>query len=289
MIVGGITPSRKARMQKISSTPPLAPRRWPSWLLVLEMLTDSGVFFEDGFHGRGFGHVAQGGACAVGVDVIDIAGIDAGIFKRLRHGVCGGHAVLIGSGDMSAVATDAVPVHFGVDSRAAGFCVLEFFQDQQAGAFAENKAVAVAIEGSAGFFGIVVALGQGAHGGKGAQADGRKRGLAAAGNGDVDFAVADELKGVADGVGCAGAGGDDDLVRAVQAVLDGELALAALPMSLGMVKAETLSGPLSKRRWCWTSMVSSPPMPDPRITPQRQVSSLEKSRPESRMASRPLT
>ena len=39
LIVGGITPSRIASRQKISSTPPLAPSRWPNWLFVLEMLT----------------------------------------------------------------------------------------------------------------------------------------------------------------------------------------------------------------------------------------------------------
>ena len=75
---------------------------------------------------------------------------------------------------MSAVATYAVAVHFGVDSCAAGFSVLEFFQNQQAGAFAEDKAVAVAIEGPAGFFGVIVTLGKAPHGGKGAEADGRK-------------------------------------------------------------------------------------------------------------------
>ena len=66
-------------------------------------------------------------------------------------------------------------------------------------------------------------------------------------------------------------------------------ALAALPISLGMVKAETLSGPLSISRWCWISIVSRPPMPEPRTTPQRQGFSLAKSRPESRTALTPLT
>ena len=61
--------------------------------------------------------------------------------------------------------------------------------------------------------------------------------------------------------------------------------LAALTISLGMVKAETLSGPLSSSRVCWTSISSSPPMPEPIITPQRRTFSFEKLRPESRMAS----
>ncbi len=46
---------------------------------------------------------------------------------------------------------------------------------------------------------------------------------------------------------------------------------AALTINLGMVKAETLSGPFSISRVCWVSISLSPPMPEPRITPQRNV------------------
>ena len=38
-IVGGTTPRCMASIASTSSTPPLAPNRWPSWLLVLEMAT----------------------------------------------------------------------------------------------------------------------------------------------------------------------------------------------------------------------------------------------------------
>ena len=67
-------------------------------------------------------------------------------------------------------------------------------------------------------------------------------GLAAAGNDHVGLVVANELEGVAHGVGGAGTGRDDHLVRSLQPVLDRELPLAALPISLGMVKAETCPG-----------------------------------------------
>ena len=159
----------------------------------------------------------------------------------------------------------------------------------QPGAFAEDEAVAVAVEGAAGVGRVVVPLRKGPHGGERAEADVRQGGLAAAGDDHVGLVAADELEGVADGVGGAGAGGDDHLVRAAQPVLDRQLRLAALPISLGMVKAETLSGPFSSNRWCWISIVSRPPMPEPRITPQRQGFSFEKSMPESPTALTPLT
>ena len=65
--------------------------------------------------------------------------------------------------------------------------------------------------------------------------------------------------------------------------------LAELAISLGMVKAETLSGPLTRSRSCWVSISHSPPMPEPIITPQRNGSYLEKSMPESLTASTAAT
>ena len=57
-----------------SSTPPLAPSRWPSWLLVLEMLTFLAWSPKIGLDRRRLGHVAQRRAGAVGVDVVDLVG-----------------------------------------------------------------------------------------------------------------------------------------------------------------------------------------------------------------------
>ena len=71
--------------------------------------------------------------------------------------------------------------------------------------------------------GIVVAFGERPHRAEGAQADGRQRGFAAAGDGDIGLAALDHLENVAHRVGRAGAGRDHDLVRAVQAVVDGKL------------------------------------------------------------------
>ena len=50
--------------------------------------------------------------------------------------------------------------------------------------------------------------------------------------------------------------------------------LAELAISLGMVKAETLSGPFMSSRSCWVSISVRPPMPEPIVTPQRNGSYL---------------
>jgi len=64
--------------------------------------------------------------------------------------------------------------------------------------------------------------------------------------------------------------GDNHLVRTLQAVFDGHCALAACRSAWGMVKAEIFSGPLSAAAGAGFPMVSRPPMPEPRNTPQRQ-------------------
>ncbi len=58
--------------------PPLAPSEWPSWLLVLEMLSTRGVIVEDALDGLRLGFVAQRRARAVGVDVVDFVGCKLG-------------------------------------------------------------------------------------------------------------------------------------------------------------------------------------------------------------------
>ena len=68
-----------ARAEAISSTPPEAPRRWPSWLLVLEIWSRGSVVLEDALHGDCLGQVAQRRAGTVGVDVINGVGSDAGV------------------------------------------------------------------------------------------------------------------------------------------------------------------------------------------------------------------
>ena len=55
----GRTPVWMARAKMISSTPPEAPSRWPSWLLVLETGSLRSVTAEDGLHRHGFGEVAE--------------------------------------------------------------------------------------------------------------------------------------------------------------------------------------------------------------------------------------
>jgi hypothetical protein len=55
----------------------------------------SGMFAEDLLEGPGFGGITQLGAGAVGVDVLDIIGIDAGVAQGDAHGLNSAQAVLL--------------------------------------------------------------------------------------------------------------------------------------------------------------------------------------------------
>src|SRR5439155_22349457 len=117
-----------------------------------------------------------------------------------------------GLGDVIRVGAHSVTEQFGINLGAAFFGVLQLFQQQNAGALADHKAVAVFIERAAGSFRIVVAGGEGAHGGKSADAHGRDRGFAAAGDHDVGSVAGDDLHGIAEGMGAGGEGGGGCLV-----------------------------------------------------------------------------
>ena len=111
-------------------------------------------------------------------------------------------------GDAEGVGGGAVAENFAVDFRAAGFGVIELFEDDHGGAFAEDEAIAIFIEGARGFGGGVVAGGEGGEQIEAGDAEGMDHAVRAAGEHDVGFAAADDLGGFADGLAAGGAGGE---------------------------------------------------------------------------------
>ena len=105
-----------------------------------------------------FGRVAQRRAGAVGVDVVDFGGIDLRVGKAMFHRLRRAGAVFVGLRDVSAIGSWRHSRALRSRSSPRGFGVFEFFEHEDAGAFAEHKAIAVFIERPAGPFGCVVAL-----------------------------------------------------------------------------------------------------------------------------------
>ena len=105
---------------------------------------------EGGFDGLGFGDVAERRAGAVGVDVLHVLGIDVGVAQGELHGHGRAGAFGVRGGDVVCVGGVADAQEFGVDRGVAFLGVFEFFQNQGPGPFAQNEAVAILVEGTAG-------------------------------------------------------------------------------------------------------------------------------------------
>jgi len=80
----------------------------------------------------------------VGVDVIDVGRLQAGVADRFTHHAVGAFAVGDGAADVVSVAAHAVAHDLGQDRRTAAFGAFQFFENENARAFADNESVAVA-------------------------------------------------------------------------------------------------------------------------------------------------
>lgn len=78
------------------------------------------------------------------VDVADVGRLQAGFVQRQSHRLR--HRGGLRLGDVAAIAVGAETDQFGVDGRATRQRMVELFQHQRAGAFAEHEAIAFGIE-----------------------------------------------------------------------------------------------------------------------------------------------
>ena len=100
-----------------------------------------------------------------------------------------------------------------VDAGAARRGVLRGLQHQDAGALAEDEAVAALVVRAGRPLGLVVASRQRHHRGERGHRQRVEAGLGAAGDDDVGAAGADHLEGVRDGLGARGAGATPGCAR----------------------------------------------------------------------------
>ena len=140
------------------------------------------------------------------VDVANLFGLHARIAQRLLHHANRARPGFVGHRQMKSVGGHAVADDLGVNARAASLRKFQFFENHDAGALADNKAVAIAFKGTRGMLRIIVARRQRAHRGKPRHAHRRDGRLSAAANHDVGIAALNDLEAVADGVRARRAG-----------------------------------------------------------------------------------
>ena len=151
----------------------------------------------------------------------DVLRVFLAVLEGHLDGVGRAAAVRGRGAEVIGIRADAVADEFGVDFRTAFFGVFEFLDDDDAGAFAHDEAVAVFIEGAGSAFGIVVAGAERLHVGETAEAHRQDGGFGTAADEAVGIAEFDDAPGLADVVVGGGAGGDDDHVRSREAEFHG--------------------------------------------------------------------
>ena len=88
---------------------------------------------EEALDGAELDLVAERRRGAVGIDVIDILGIEAGAREGRRHGAVGAIAVLGGGRDVVGVAREPVADDLGMDPGPPALRVLQLLEHDDAG------------------------------------------------------------------------------------------------------------------------------------------------------------
>ena len=170
----------------------------------------------------GFVDVAQRSGRAMRIQVIHLVGIDACIAQGAEHGTAG--AIHVGGRHVARIRTHAKATEFGVNLGATGLGVFVLFQHHHAGTFAQHKTIAVLVPGAGGGLGVIVAGGQGTHGGKTTNAQRRHRGLCATGHHHIRIPVFDHAARFSDAVQARCTGSHHSQIRPFEAEAHGHMA-----------------------------------------------------------------
>lgn len=121
---------------------------------------------------------------------------------------------------MEGVAAHAEANQLGIDPRAAGTGVLQFFEHQGAGTVGQDEAVAIPVPRTAGTGRLVVASGERASRAETTQAETAGSHFGTAGDHHVGLAIGDVASSHANAVGTGGAGGGEGVVGPLQTQVD---------------------------------------------------------------------
>ena len=98
------------------------------------------------------------------IDVVHLVGRYPGLLHRILHCVFCAQSFRVGGGEVVGVGAHAAAAYFGVYLRAACLGVFVLFQNETAGAFAYDEAVAVGVVGARCRGRVVIACGERLHG-----------------------------------------------------------------------------------------------------------------------------
>ena len=180
------------------------------------------VVAENGLDGLDFADVAQRSGGAVRVDVVDFFRLHSRVFQSHLHAAGSAAAFRVRGGKVVGVRGDAVADEFPVNFCAALLGVFQRFQNDNAGAFAHDEAVAVHVVRAGGPLGLVIAGAEGFHVAEPGHARGQDGSFRPAADHDVGIPEFHDAPGFPDVVVGGGAGRADGHVRTAEAVFHGD-------------------------------------------------------------------
>src|SRR6266480_6513151 len=175
-----------------------------------------GLLAKNFFNRLRFTDVAETGRSGVGVNVIDIARRNFRVLKRQLHGPRGASAVIRRRSHVIGVRRKSVASELAINFRAALLSVFKLFYDGNAGAFAYDETVTVAIERARCALRLVIALAERFHRGKTGETKFDDRRFGTAGHKNIGVAEFNHAPRFADRVIGSRTSGDDAHIRAAQ-------------------------------------------------------------------------
>ena len=126
-------------------------------------------------------------------------------------------------GDVVSISAHTVPNNFRNRFSPARAGMFQLFKDENSGAFAHHKSVAVTVPWAAGFFGLVIARGKRTHRGETTNTERGDCRFSAAGNHHIGIAVLNNAKRIADGMRTRSTCGGRGFVRPFRAKTHGDV------------------------------------------------------------------
>ena len=221
-------------MEKIASTAPAAPSRWPVADLVDDIARPLRGVAEHALHRLQLQIVAQRRRGAVRVDVLDVGRGDAAVLHRRLHRAERAVMALGRRGDVVGVAGHAVAGHLGVDLRAAPPGVLTLPAPRTPAPSPITKPSRSLSHGRDASGGRSLNPVDSAREAQNpAMPSSHTARLGAAGDHHVGVAPHDQPRRIADRVHAGGAGRHHGMVRALEAVFDRQMAGAEIDQRRG--------------------------------------------------------
>src|SRR3954451_3585451 len=104
------------------------------------------VAAEHGFDRFQLGNVSNRRRGGMGVEMLDVTGLETGLPQRALHGAARAVAVFGAGRDVVGIGRRAVADDFGERFGAAADRMLQLFNDENTGTFAHDEAIAVTVE-----------------------------------------------------------------------------------------------------------------------------------------------